>query len=649
VAKIRYNKGAVWPVAPYMSIGLVLSPRKVLTQSMDAQPTSIFSSQNKILMGIILGISLFFTVVAFLLYSHYKTTLSENYDRFGTLVASVIATRSAEMLSANLSQELRIREFVNTMLSDSSDLAAIEFHDAQGNTLYENHKSLPTQELEKARVYTDKIETDTDGDKQYLGTVHIKLTGSTIEQISMVTRTMLFLVFLSAWLLTIIAVSTNTYILHKHLQRLLQGVKRLSSGDFGYRIPETDLWGELKTLAASFNDMSVRLRVYEDQNIDTITFERNKLQGVLMSIADGVIVCNSDDEIIIINDSACKHLDVDSSEFLIGRNIRDYVTVDGVHCFDPIIKEFHQFDLEQAAALEQGRVSKREAFIKQIEIPKKTLMLLISIIEDHDGDDLGFVMTTRDITREAEVDKLKTDFISNVSHELRTPVTTIKSYVDTVYNHGEELDKDTYKEFIETIHIETDRLKKMVNDILDFSRLEESGDELELQPQDISPIINLTVQSFKVLAQQKDITISTNIESNLPSVAINSDTVERVMRNLISNAIKYTDKGGRIKVRVELTETGNAVEVTVQDNGIGIAAEHLDKIFDRFYRVENAVHTVKGTGLGLHLVKTAIEKHHHGEVFVSSEPNVGSCFGFRLFLDPAVVHTDKLVHGSAKK
>jgi two-component system sensor histidine kinase NblS len=202
--------------------------------------------------------------------------------------------------------------------------------------------------------------------------------------------------------------------------------------------------------------------------------------------------------------------------------------------------------------------------------------------------------------------------------------------VDTIYNHGNELDPETYQEFIETINVETDRLKKLVNDILDFSRLEEGGYRLELEQQDITPIINLTVQSLKVLAQQKNLTVSTAIESNLPKVYINSDSIERVLRNLLSNAIKYTPDGGRIKVRAELAESGDALVVTVQDTGIGIPEEHLPHIFERFYRVENKVHTVKGTGLGLHLVKITIEEHHQGEVFVKSEMGVGSSFGFRL-------------------
>jgi two-component system sensor histidine kinase NblS len=194
------------------------------------------------------------------------------------------------------------------------------------------------------------------------------------------------------------------------------------------------------------------------------------------------------------------------------------------------------------------------------------------------------------------------------------------------------LDEATRVEFMDTLYQETDRLKKMVNDVLDFSKLQEEA-TLRRDWQDIAPIINLTVQSFKVLAKQKELAISTNIESNLPQLLIHSETIERVMRNLLSNAIKYTDQGGRVKVRAELAdddELGQCVEISVEDTGIGIQKHYLPKIFDRFFRVENDVHTVKGTGLGLHLVKVAIEKHHDGEVFVTSEAGKGSTFGFRL-------------------
>lgn len=584
----------------------------------------MFWSENKLSIALISAISAVFLVVAYALYQQYQSSLNAHYHKFGTLLASTVASGSIDRIQAPLSPELKIKQFVDTMLDNHNDLVSIEFHDAEGNMIYKNRKVLHHPlKTNTARTYSAKLESNTDGTPgTYLGTVHIKMSGETIDSIAKSTRTMLLTVFFCAWLLTILAIFANTYFMQKHLRRLLQGVKRLSTGDFGYRIDEHNLWGELKAIAQSFNDMSQRLRVYEDQNLDTITLERNKLEAVLMSIADGTIVCDREGTVAIINDSACEHLSVENPLTIIGQHIENYLSVDGKKPLETLITDYNNHVKQPDAGV----------FSQQIILPEATLLISASTIQDGDGQDLGYVITTRDITREAEVDKLKTNFISNVSHELRTPVTTIKSYVDTLYNHADDLDQATHDEFMETLYLETDRMKKMVNDILDFSKLQESGETLEKSEQDLTPIINLTVQSFKVLAQQKDLTITTNIESNLPNIWINSDTIERVMRNLLGNAIKYTSEGGRIKVRAELIENGKTIEVSVADTGIGIPEKYLPQIFDRFFRVENDVHTVKGTGLGLHLVKIAIEKHHAGEVFVESTEGEGSTFGFRLHL-----------------
>lgn len=592
----------------------------------------MFLSENKLSIALVSAISVVFLLVAYILYQQYHTSLENHYNKFGGLVASTVAAGSVDRVNAPLSAQLKVKQYVDHMLDNHHDLVGIEFHDAQGNVIYENRKVLHHDiKPEHIRTYSAKLETrGINGDGDYLGTVHIKMSGETVDDIAQATRTMLLLVFFCAWLLTIMAIFANTFFIQKHLQRLLLGVKRLSTGDFGYRINEENLWGELRAIAESFNDMSQRLRVYEDQNLDTITLERNKLEAVLMSIADGTIVCDRVGMVAIINDSACQHLAVENADSIIGQRIENYLSVDGKRSLETLLDDYNK----------HVRQPDPPIFSQQVVLPDATLLVLVNTIQDADGQDLGYVITTRDITREAEVDKLKTNFISNVSHELRTPVTTIKSYVDTLYNHADDLDEATYKEFMETLHLETDRMKKMVNDILDFSKLQESGEKLEMGEQDITPIINLTVQSFKVLAQQKDLSITTNIESNLPAVWINSDTIERVMRNLLGNAIKYTGEGGRIKVRAELIDDGKTIEVSVNDTGIGIPEKYLPKIFDRFFRVENDVHTIKGTGLGLHLVKVAIEKHHHGEVFVESTEGEGSTFGFRLHVqhhhdDPA--------------
>jgi two-component system sensor histidine kinase NblS len=587
--------------------------------------TNFFSSENKILLVVIATISISFLIVAYGIYINYHNSLNNNYDRFADMITGVVSVGGAERLSVKSADNYALRTFTDRMVDSSDDIAAIEFYDNSNKLIYKSRKSLSDAEKKSVTDYTAPLRLVLhDGmEPKPIGSVHVKLTGKTLKEIKTATGNIIFWVFMSAWFISVLAVSFNTYILNKHLRTFVRGVKRLSTGDFGYKILEHDLWGELITLAESFNDMSMRLRAYEDQNLETITFERNKLKAILLSIADGVVVCDINTNVAIINDSACRMLGYKSSDWAIGTSLKDYVTEEGVHCFEPVIGEFEKLYQEDPTRLPQ-------LFTHKLEIPDETLKVMLSPIQDAEGNTLGFVVILHDVTKEAEVDRMKTSFISNVSHELRTPVTTIKSYVDTIYNHGKDLDPETYDEFIETINVETDRLKKLVNDILDFSRLEEGAVVLERELVDVTPVVNLTVQSVKVLADQKKLSISTAIESNLPKVFINPDSIERVLRNLMSNAIKYTEEGGRIKVRAELTESGNALEISVQDTGVGIPEEHLPHLFDRFYRVENKVHTVKGTGLGLHLVKVAIEKHHNGEVFVKSEVGVGSTFGFRI-------------------
>jgi two-component system, OmpR family, sensor histidine kinase NblS len=594
--------------------------------------TRFFSSENRILLLVIASISISFLAVAYGIYVNYHNTLNENYDRFANMITNVVSVGAVDRLSSR-NPEYGIRPFTDNMVASSDDIAAIEFYGPppKQELIYKSRKPLLASELSNLTDYTAPLHRmGPEGmEAEVIGSVHVKLTGKTLHDIKAASSQTMFWAFMSAWFISVLAVSLNTYVLSKHLRTFVRGVKRLSTGDFGYKILDTDLWGELKMLAQSFNDMSMRLRAYENQNLETITFERNKLKAILLSIADGVIVCETQGNVAIINDAACAMLGFKSSDWAIGTSLKNYVTEDNQPCFEPIIRDFE-------TQCEEDPARPPLLLTNKVEMPDKTFKAMLSPIQDAEGHLLGYVLILHDMTKEAEVDRMKTNFISNVSHELRTPVTTIKSYVDTIYNHGQDLDSQTYNEFIETINVETDRLKKLVNDILDFSRLDEGAVLLERELAEIAPVINITVQSVKVLAERKNIALSTAIESSLPKIYMNSDSIERTLRNLLSNAIKYTDNGGRIKVRAELSENGKALEVSVQDSGIGIADEHLPFIFDRFYRVETKVHTIKGTGLGLHLVKIAIEKHHGGEVFVKSDVGNGSTFGFRIPLgEPA--------------
>jgi two-component system, OmpR family, sensor histidine kinase NblS len=238
-------------------------------------------------------------------------------------------------------------------------------------------------------------------------------------------------------------------------------------------------------------------------------------------------------------------------------------------------------------------------------------------------------MIMQDITKEVELERMKNEFISNVSHELRTPITSIKSYVDTLCNHGDKLDHDIHREFLQTIDNEADRLMFLVNDVLQLSKLEEADRELETFPMEVQRACEVAIRSLKMMAKDRSIDLKFESEENVPLVEINQESIERVVINLMTNAIKYTPSGGTITILVEHKKETNEVAVHVQDTGIGIPEENLDHVFDRFFRVEQKVHTIKGTGLGLTIVKKVIEKHG-GTVGVTSALGEGSRFSFYL-------------------
>jgi two-component system sensor histidine kinase NblS len=242
-------------------------------------------------------------------------------------------------------------------------------------------------------------------------------------------------------------------------------------------------------------------------------------------------------------------------------------------------------------------------------------------------------MTVQDITREVELNEAKSQFISNVSHELRTPLFNIKSFIETLSEFGEDLSEEERREFLETANHETDRLTRLVNDVLDLSRLESSR-IYNLEAVDLSQLIDQTLRTYQLNAKDKGLELSQDIDRNLSLVLGHYDLLLQVVTNLVGNALKFTETGGKIKIRAyerppKAGESVHNVRIEISDTGIGIDSEDQAAIFDRFFRVENRVHTLEGTGLGLSIVKNIIEKHH-SQVFLISEVGVGTTFWFEL-------------------
>jgi two-component system sensor histidine kinase NblS len=425
------------------------------------------------------------------------------------------------------------------------------------------------------------------------------------------------------WFLFALAILINTYITMREMRIFHHGVNKISTGEFGFKLEGEDVSPEVQALFNSFNDMSGKLRVYEEQNIEQLTLERNKLEAILMSIANGVVVCDNHDNVVLVNGHAQDLLEI-SEEQILQMQIQQYEDTSGEHCFKDKIEEFKDTPL---ALMEDKPLE------FNIQIDKRTIKSIISPMFTRNKDYVGYIIVLIDMTKEAEMDKLRSHFISNVSHELRTPVTVLRSYIDTLHNYGKDFSEAEKEEFTGIINNEIIRLNSMVNDILDFSRLDENL-QLEKSLHSITEVVETAIKQLKVLAKEHNLTISVNKDGELPDIMFNYNAIERAFINILSNAIKYSPEGGKILVR--LSCVSDEIEVSVTDNGCGIAPEHVKHLFERFYRVENNAHTIKGTGLGLHLVKTTIEKHHQGSVFVHSEVGKGSIFGFRLPVNTTV-------------
>ena len=577
--------------------------------------------QNKLIISALVISTTLIVLIAFWAVNKIKIELDDSYRSFGELLTKTLAVQNYEITQNATSPTAIsfIKAHVNSILSSTDDISYITFKNKMGDVIYSTIENY-NKRAQKADTNISSPMLDQNG--KVVGVVEVGLSADLAKNVTLTTKNSMLTVFSAIWLVFTLVILANAFLIRRELTLLHHGVKEIEQGKFGTVLNYNQASGEIKELFDAFNDMSKKLHNYEEQNIDQLTVERNKLEAVLMSIANGVVVCDNYDKICMMNSAAQKILN-DSHNEILNTSIQNYCDSTGELCFKDKITQFKNTPLD---------IIEKKPLEFNINVDKRVIKAVISPMYSKMHDYLGYIIVLIDITKEAEVDRLKDDFISNVSHELRTPVTILSSYADTLYNFGNQFNFNEQKEFIGTINQEVVRLNKMVNDILDFSKLQ-SDTELEKEKQDITKTIEKITQSHKVLADEKNISISFIKEDNLPELSYNSQSIERVLSNLLTNAIKYSPVNSRVKVRAEIARDPKYLEVTIEDNGIGISPEHQKMIFERFYRIENQVHTIKGTGLGLHLVKIAIEKHHQGKVFVKSKLNEGSTFGFWLPLD----------------
>jgi signal transduction histidine kinase len=248
----------------------------------------------------------------------------------------------------------------------------------------------------------------------------------------------------------------------------------------------------------------------------------------------------------------------------------------------------------------------------------------------------GLVLTYRSVTKEVALARLKSDFVSNVSHELRTPLSLIRLYAETL-ELGRVTARGKVEEYYRIIRQESERLTALINNILDFSRIEAGRKEYEFRPTDLAELVNNTLDTYRGQIDEQGFTFEQSIDTSLPPVKVDQEAIARSLVNLVNNALKYSDREKFIGVR--LYRNDRVLKLEVADHGIGIARSDQAKIFEKFYRAgDPLVHNTKGSGLGLSLVRH-IAHAHGGEVEVESTPGKGSTFTLSLPLAPATQHS----------
>lgn len=432
---------------------------------------------------------------------------------------------------------------------------------------------------------------------------------------------------LGTFFLAAVAAIFSVYTLMAACRRFAGSFQAMAKG--GKLVRADVSHAELRGLAQAANEVMeyaqeamarAELKVKElEIQLKVATAERQHAEAIIYSISDAVLVTDTFDELLLANDSAARTFNFDlnnSSRSPIHEVLSDPTMV----C---LIREMRQSDSKSGRRIVEHKVKTAAG--------ERIYKVTLSCVASRGDKPAGVVSVLHDMTREKEVAEMKNDFVSNVSHELRTPLASIKAYVEMLID-GEATDDKTRIEFYEVIHNESNRLSRLIDNILNISRIESGLIKINKKPLSLMVLLKEAVEVISPQARQKQITIVEEIAPAFYQTLADRDMLYEAILNLLSNAVKYTPENGKISVLTVVDESRKKVTARISDTGVGIPPKDLPFVFDKFYRSEANNRMAKGTGLGLSLVKHIIETVHHGRLFVESQVGKGSTFGFELDL-----------------
>jgi len=411
-------------------------------------------------------------------------------------------------------------------------------------------------------------------------------------------------IFLKAMILALAITVALGFFIAKSITEPINNVtklaKKMADGDFSQEvfIKSND---EIGRLAEMFNILRLKL----NETLTEISNEKSKLETIIKYMADGLIAVDLSGHIVHANPAAMVMLKFSKQEI----EERNY---------DEIINEINP-RLRFKEIIEKCKLVPVE---ENFEFSGSNYAVRYDHFRDENGSDVGIILILQDITQRQKIEKMQMDFVANVSHELKTPLTTIKSYAETLMDGAIE-DPETEKSFLEIINNEADRMNRLVKDLLQLSRLDHQQEKLVKKTCDLTKLILSAVKKVELTANGKKQHLNCLCNSSKRVLIIgDKDSIEQVLLNVLSNAIKYTQEGGRIDIDAIIYD--KKVTVTVADNGIGIPKAELSRVFERFFRVDKArSRAMGGTGLGLAISKQIVEEHD-GVIKLESKEGIGT-------------------------